>query len=55
MEWELEQATSEGVPIIAVKPFVNTNISMLAFRYASDTVNWNNESIVAAIRKYARD
>ncbi len=37
-------------PILAIKPWGNTNISQVVFNNADDIVNWNTESIVQGIR-----
>ena len=38
-------------PILAIKPWGNTNVSSVVNKSADMLVNWNTESIVAAIRK----
>ena len=38
-------------PIIAIKPWGNTNVSSVVSAAADKLVNWNTESIVAAIRE----
>ena len=37
--------------IIAIKPWGNTNVSSVVSAAADKLVNWNTESIVAAIRE----
>ena len=38
-------------PILAIKPRGNTNVSRVVAEAADEIVNWNTESIVAAIRR----
>ena len=40
-------------PIIAVKPWAQTNVSSVVTINANAIVGWNTESIVGAIRRYA--
>ena len=40
-------------PVIAVKPWAQTNVSAVVSKNADELVSWNTESIVAAIRKWA--
>jgi hypothetical protein len=40
-------------PIIAVKPWAQTNVSSVVQENADTLVGWNTESVVAAIRKWA--
>ena len=42
---------SSPKPIIAIKPWGNTNMSTVVTEAADEIVNWNTESIVAAIRR----
>lgn len=39
-------------PIIAVKPWAQTNASTVVAQNANELVIWNTESIIAAIRKW---
>jgi len=39
-------------PIIAVKPWAQTNMSTVVQEAANEIVGWNTESIVAAIRRW---
>ena len=41
----------ESKPILAIKPYGNTNVSTVVNDAADEIVNWNTESIVAAIRR----
>ena len=51
------QAAKKGFlnpkPIIAVKPWAQTNVSTIVAQNADVLVSWNTESIVEAIRQYA--
>ena len=42
---------SNPKPILAVKPWGNTNVSTLVTTNADEVVSWNTSSIVTAIRK----
>ena len=44
---------SSPKPIIAVKPWGNTNVSTVVADNATALVGWSTDSIVEAIRKYA--
>lgn len=52
IEWELDKAEKLGKPIIGIKPRGNTYISNIVRSKAREVINWNTESIIAAIRKY---
>lgn len=54
MEWELDAALSNGIPVIGVIPFGNTRSSTMVTSRSKADVRWNTESIVSAIRTYAR-
>ncbi len=41
-------------PVIAVKPWAQTNISQFVRKNADDIVAWNTDSIVDAIRKWGK-
>ena len=49
-----QKGFSEPKPIIAIKPRGNERISAEVRIAASAVVGWNTESVVAAIRKWAR-
>jgi hypothetical protein len=53
MNWELETAYSNSIPIIGVIPRGQERISSTVNNYSITNVNWNTESIVDAIRLYA--
>ena len=51
MEWELNKAIHYNIPIIGVIPLGQKNVSRIVADRADETVRWNTESIVAAIRR----
>lgn len=53
MEWELDKAIANNIPIIGVVPWGQINISRVVSNRAKEIVRWNTESIVAAIRRNA--
>jgi len=53
MQFEIDYAVKKGKPIVAVKPYGNTNIPSKIQKKADIVVNWNTDSIVSAIRKYS--
>lgn len=53
MEKEIEIAQDYKKPIIAIKPWGNSNIPVYITNIATITVNWNTDSIVNAIRTYS--
>ncbi|CAH8242699.1 conserved hypothetical protein [Vibrio aestuarianus] len=54
MEWELETALHNGIPVIGVIPYGNTRSSNMVTSRSKDDVRWSTESIVSAIRTHAR-
>ena len=54
MEWELDTAIAEGIPIVGVIPRGQLNVSSMVSSRADGCVGWNTESIVNAIRKLAK-
>ena len=40
-------------PIIAIKPWAQTNISQIVAENADEIVGWNTDSIVNAIRRHS--
>lgn len=54
MEWELDKAIELGVPIVGVVPRGQERISTIVTSRSIDDVRWNKESIISAIRKYAK-
>lgn len=52
--WEVETAYENGIPIIGVIPRGQERISATATKYSIIDVRWNTESIVDAIRTYAK-
>ncbi len=54
MEWELDTAMAEDIPIIGVIPRGQERVSSVVSSRAKECVRWNTESIVEAIRKWAK-
>ena len=54
MEWELDTALEEEVPIVGVIPSGQERVSSVVSSRAKECVRWNTESIVEAIRKWAK-
>ncbi len=54
MEWELDKAIELGVPIVGVIPRGQERISQTVSSRSKQDVRWNTESIVAAIRLWAK-
>ena len=54
MEWELDQAKDLGIPIVGVIPHGQDRISTVVSSRSKEDVRWNTESIVTAIRKWAK-
>lgn len=54
MEWELDKAIELGTPIVGVIPRGQERISTVVSSRSVADVRWNTESIIAAIRKYAK-
>lgn len=40
-------------PIIGIKPWANANVSSVVRDASKEIVNWNTDSIIAAIRRYS--
>lgn len=53
MQYEIDTAVCMGKPIIAVKPWGNTRTPKYVENMADETVGWNTDSIVRAIRNYS--
>lgn len=53
MEWELKTSNDNNIPIIGLKPYGNLKVSSVVKSYSKEIVNWNTESIVAAIKEHA--
>ena len=53
MEWELNQAVSQGKPILGVIPWGQERVSDVVRSKADEIVRWNTESVVDAIRRLA--
>jgi hypothetical protein len=54
MEWELDKALELEVPIVGVAPRGQERVSKTVSDRAVEVVRWNTESIVAAIRRWAK-
>ena len=54
MEWELETALEKKVPIVGVIPRGQERISKVVTDRSVEDVHWNTESIVDAIRRWAK-
>jgi len=54
MQWELDKALELGVPIVGVAPWGQERLSTVVTSRSVADVRWNTESIVQAIRDYAR-
>ena len=54
MEWELDKAIELKVPIVGVAPWGQERVSAVVSSRSKEDVRWNTESIVAAIRKWAK-
>ena len=54
MEWELDKAIELDIPIVGVIPRGQERISTTVSSRSIVDVRWNTESIVAAIRDYAK-
>ncbi|WP_405368774.1 TIR domain-containing protein [Nonlabens sp. Asnod2-A12] len=54
MIWELETAKKNNIPIVGVIPRGRERISSEVYSRSIVDVKWNTESIIAAIRSYAK-
>jgi len=54
MKWEIETAKELEVPIVGIIPRGQERISQVVFANSIVDVHWNTESIVQAIRSYAK-
>lgn len=54
MEWELDKAIELGTPIVGVIPRGQERISTVVSSRSVADVRWSTESIIAAIRNYAK-
>ncbi|MBN6742727.1 TIR domain-containing protein [Acidithiobacillus sp. MC6.1] len=54
MKWELDKAIDLYIPIVGVIPRGQERISTTVSSRSVDNVRWNTESIVEAIRRYAK-
>ncbi|PWG81182.1 TIR domain-containing protein [Pararcticibacter amylolyticus] len=54
MYYELETAYQRYIPVVGVAPFGQQRVSKIVQDYSIQVVRWNTESIVNAIRTYAK-
>lgn len=54
MQWEIEIAKGLGVPVVGIIPYGQQRVSQMVTNNSIVDVHWNTESIVSAIREYAR-
>ena len=54
MIWEMDKAKELGLNVVGVIPWGQERISQEVFNRSKIDVRWNTESIVAAIRRYAK-
>ncbi|ECK6152964.1 hypothetical protein FR060_23905 [Salmonella enterica] len=54
MEWEMDTAIRNGIPVIGVIPHGASRVSQVVASRSVEQVRWNTESIVDAIRRHAR-
>lgn len=54
MEWELDTAIKNDIPIVGVIPRGQERISRVVYSRSKQDVRWNTESIVTAIRTWAK-
>lgn len=54
MNWELNKALELKIPIVGVIPWGQERVSKTVSDKAKEVVRWNTESIIQAIRKWAK-
>lgn len=54
IEWELKTANNNNIPVVGVIPRGQIRVSQIITNYAKDTVGWNTESIIKAIKQYSK-
>lgn len=54
MIWEMDTAINNDIPIIGVVPRAQERISQEVYKRSKTDVRWNTESIIEAIRTYAK-
>lgn len=54
IEWEILTSHGNNIPIIGIAPWGQERISTTVTKYSVVDVKWNTESIVQAIRTYAK-
>ncbi|MDO9578397.1 MAG: TIR domain-containing protein [Candidatus Cloacimonadales bacterium] len=53
IEWELDTAIKNDIPIIGVIPRGQERISTIVSSRSKEDIRWNTESIVSAIKRWA--
>jgi hypothetical protein len=53
IQYEIDQSVSTNKPIIGIKPRGQQQLPTAVTSVAKETVGWNTDSIVTAIRKYS--
>ena len=51
MQYEIDESVRMGKPILGIRPWGNTMMPAYVSLYANETVGWNTDSIVSAIRR----
>lgn len=51
IDYEIDEAVRLGKPIVAVKPWGNTNIPVKIQNNADEIVNWQSSSVVDAVKR----
>lgn len=54
MRWEIETAKELGIPIVGIIPRGQERISQVVYANSIADIRWNTESIIQAIRNYAK-
>lgn len=54
MSWEIETAKELGIPIVGIIPRGQERISKVVSDNSIEDIHWNTESIIQAIRNYAK-
>lgn len=54
MSWEIETAKELGIPIVGIIPRGQERISKVVSNNSIEDIHWNTESIIQAIRNYAK-
>lgn len=54
MDYEIQSAQKYHKPIIAIKPYGNQKTPIYLQLISKETVNWNTQSIVSSIKRFAK-